>query len=75
MDLTIIRNRLDAAREQYHKLMTGKAARVLVDQNGERIEYTSVSSSSLLRYIRDLEAIIERETRGRNSSGPLRFIW
>ena len=75
MDLTIIRNRLDTAREQYHKLMTGKAARVLVDQNGERIEYTSVSSSSLLRYIRDLEAIIDRETRGRNSSGPLRFIW
>lgn len=75
MDLTVIRERLVHARDQYHKLMMGKATRVLVDQNGERIEYTAVSAASLLKYIRDLEAMLDTASRGGRSVGPLRFVW
>lgn len=75
MDTTVILERLTHAREQYHKLMTGKAARVLVDQNGERIEYTAISADSLRKYIQDLEAALVARAGGRRFPGPLRFRW
>lgn len=46
---------LTDARKQYHLLATGKQAKVLVDQNGERVEYTSASLTRLAAYISDLE--------------------
>lgn len=46
---------LEDARKQYHLIATGKQAKVLVDQNGERIEYTSANLSKLAAYIADLE--------------------
>lgn len=46
---------LTDARDKYHKLMTGTLARVFVDQNGERVEYTATNASVLLSYIRELE--------------------
>ena len=47
--------RLDAAEAAYDKLMSGKAVRVLVDQNGERIEFTPANASRLAAYIVDLQ--------------------
>lgn len=43
------------ARKQYHLLLTGQAAVVYVDQNGERIEFRPASAGKLAEYIRDLE--------------------
>ena len=51
----ILQARLDAAEAAYDKLMSGKAVRVLVDQNGERIEFTSANASRLAAYIVDLQ--------------------
>lgn len=53
-----LQTRLAAARAAYHRLMTGQSARVVVDQNGERLEFTSVSASGLAAYIADLTAQI-----------------
>ena len=53
-----LQTRLAAARAAYDRLLTGKAARVVVDQNGERIEFTSVSASSLGAYIARLQSEI-----------------
>lgn len=75
MEIAVIRERLDKAREQYHKLMMGKASRVMVDQNGERVEYTAVSAASLMAYIRDLEGKLDTASRGGRAVGPLRFVW
>lgn len=76
VDTAIIRERLDRAREQYDKLMTGRAARVLVDQNGERVEITAIKAADLAAYIRDLEAQIDFATGARRRvSGPLYFVW
>ena len=47
--------RLDAAEAAYDKLMSGKAVRVLVDQNGERIEFTPANAGRLAAYIVDLQ--------------------
>ena len=51
-----VQQKLDEARAAYHDLMTGKSARVVVDQNSERVEFTSVNRASLYAYIRELEA-------------------
>ena len=51
----ILQARLDAAEAAYDKLMSGKAVRVLVDQNGERIEFTPANAGRLAAYIVDLQ--------------------
>lgn len=43
------------AKTQYHLLVTGQQAKVYVDQNGERVEYTAANRSALLSYIQGLE--------------------
>lgn len=74
MDKDTARLRLTQARDQYHKLMMGKAQRVLVDQNGERVEYTATSVNGLKAYIRELEEFLDPATSARGR-GPLRFMW
>lgn len=49
---------LDEARKAYHALMTGTSARVLVDQNGERVEFVAANKASLYNYILQLEAAL-----------------
>ncbi len=51
------------ARCQYHLLMTGQAAVVYVDQNGERVEFRPASAALLADYIRDLERQLAGRTR------------
>lgn len=50
-----IQDRLTAAEAAYHQLMIGQSARVVVDQNGERVEYTPANSTKLSAYINDLK--------------------
>jgi hypothetical protein len=59
---------LTDARKQYHLLATGKQAKVLVDQNGERIEYSVASMTRLASYIADLERQLGQGT----PLGPMR---
>ncbi|WP_425962742.1 gpW family head-tail joining protein [Rhizobium nepotum] len=48
--------RLDEAKAALHDLMTGRAVRVVVDQNGERVEYSVANRANLSAYIAMLEA-------------------
>ena len=66
----ILQARLDAAEAAYDKLMSGKAVRVLVDQNGERIEYVQASAARLAAYILDLK----RQLGIGGGMGPLN-VW
>lgn len=50
----VIQARLDGAEDAYDKLMRGKSVRVLVDQNGERIEFTPATLPNLRVYIAEL---------------------
>ncbi len=43
------------AEAAYHKLVTGQAVRVYVDQNGERVEYAMANAGRLLAYIQNLK--------------------
>lgn len=46
---------LHEARAAYHRLMLGLSPRVVVDQNGERVEYTAANAPRLQQYIAGLE--------------------
>ena len=58
------------AEVKLHQLLTGQLARVFVDQNGERVEYTATNAKALRIYINELRA--EDNTR---PLGPLRMIF
>lgn len=63
---------LKDAREKYHLLLTGQAVRVVVDQNGERVEFTAASKSFLGEYINQLE--IDLGVAKVSSRSPIGFF-
>lgn len=65
-----LQEQLDDAKAQYHLLVTGQQARVYVDQNGERVEYTAANRASLLAYIERLE----RQIAATKNPGPMRIV-
>lgn len=61
---------LREAKDALHLLNIGQSPRVFVDQNGERVEYTSANDGKLRAYIAQIEGRLSA-TEGR---GPLGFI-
>lgn len=68
--------RITEANDAYHDLMTGKSLRTLVDQNGERMEFTVINRDALRNYITALEHQYETEFgSGRTKPvGPMRIF-
>jgi hypothetical protein len=56
---------LDDAEKAYNDLMLGRSPRVVVDQNGERVEFTPARKADLYAYIQQL-----RSELGLNSPAP-----
>lgn len=52
--------------------MTGKSVRVLVDQNGERVEFSPANSFRLAAYIEELKRVLGVTGQ---VSGPMRVIF
>jgi hypothetical protein len=50
--------RLAEAEQAYHDFRMGNSARVFVDQNGERIEYSSTNITGLRSYILELKSLL-----------------
>lgn len=50
--------RLTEAQKAYHQLVTGQSARVVVDQNGERVEFTAARKTDLYNYIASLQSAL-----------------
>lgn len=67
--------KLVEAEAAYHELMLGRAPSVVVDQNGERVEYTRARKADLLAYIADLRDLIAQEGGATIKRGPLRMIF
>lgn len=67
--------RLAEAKAAYHQLLTGTKARVIVDQNGERVEFTTPNIAVLSAYIARLEADCAPCTGLGRASGPLGFYF
>lgn len=65
----IYEERLTSAEGALHDLMTGQAARVFVDQNGERVEYAVANAQRLRSYIFELRVALGKQVAG----GPMTF--
>lgn len=66
---------LDEARTAYHKLQTGILARVVVDQNGERVEFTAANRQDLYDYIQRLEGLLGTPGVVPPNIGPAGFFF
>lgn len=54
----LYQTRLTKAETAYDELMTGKAVKRFVDQNGETVEYTSANATALASYIESLKQLL-----------------
>lgn len=70
---------LKDAMDAYNQLNIGGSVRVVVDQNGERVEYTAANRQSLWAYILRLQNAINSPDPCRaffgTPSRPARFIF
>lgn len=67
---------LTEARAAYHSLSTGTMARVIVDQNGQRVEFAPANMTKLYTYIQELERLLAGEAgTPAVSRGPARFVF
>jgi hypothetical protein len=70
-----LEQKIAQAQEAYHLLLTGRSARVVVDQNGERVEFTAANRASLYSYIRELEAQLPSAPTVPTRYGPATFTF
>lgn len=59
-----LQDQLAAAQLAYGNLLTGASPRVVVDQNGERVEYVAASAPRLYAYIQTLISQINAAANG-----------
>lgn len=70
-----IEDQLRQARSAYHALMTGTMPRVVVDQNGERVEFVAANRQALYSHIQKLEAQLGSYDSRCAVSGPAGFLF
>lgn len=61
--MATVAEKLADAEAAYHELLLGRSARVFVDQNGERVEFTAANRPALAQYIADLKAQLNGVSR------------
>lgn len=61
------------AEQAYHSLQTGTMPRVVVDQNGQRVEFTATNKAALYQYIADLKSQVPNADLP--FSGPAQFLF
>ncbi|UDY80380.1 putative head-to-tail joining protein [Achromobacter phage AXY1] len=69
--------RLKEAELAYHQLVMGGGIRVIKDQNGEQVEYTSANRQALYSYILQLRSLLGVGPCGSEAqpTRPLTFIF
>jgi membrane protease subunit (stomatin/prohibitin family) len=70
-----VQARLDEAVAAYHQLTTGQSARVVVDQNGERVEFVAANSAKLASYITSLRMQLAPTGCALQALAPAQFMF
>ena len=73
----LLMQRLKEAELAYHQLVMGGGIRVIKDQNGEQVEYTSANRQALYSYILQLRSLLGIGPCGTEAAPtrPLTFIF
>lgn len=71
-DLAQLQTWLAEAQNAYHTVVIGGGVTVVVDQNGERVEYSRANADRLGKYIASLQAQINSLLGVAVTGGPLR---
>ena len=74
-DLAQLQAWLVEAQNAYHTVMLGGGVTVVVDQNGERVEYGRANATALAKYIATLQAQINPLLGVAVTGGPLRPLF
>lgn len=75
-DIPALNAQLKDAETAYHELLLGRSARVIIDMNGERVEFVGANKGNLYSYILQLRADIARCTGDTNVvRGPAGFTF
>lgn len=72
---TALRAQISDAESKYHQLLTGTMPRVIVDQNGERVEFAAANSQRLYSYIASLKALLPGEFISPIAHKPIGFFF
>ena len=70
-----LRIRIASLEKQYDDLLSGRAVKRFVDQNGEQVEYTTANTDRLLAYIQSLKADLNCAFAKRYKARPMGFIF
>lgn len=71
-DLAQLETWLQEAENAYHTVAIGGGVTVVVDQNGERVEYSRANLAALGKYVATLQAKINSLKGVAVTGGPLR---
>lgn len=61
--------------QDYRDIISGNKARVIVDQNGERVEFTSANIARLYQYIVEQKALLNPCAGRRRPNRPMGFVF
>ena len=62
-------------RSEYAALVSGNKARIIVDQNGERIEFTAANAARLYALIQEAAACLGSGTGPKRPNRPMGFFF
>lgn len=66
---------LTEMRADYAALVSGNKARVIVDQNGERVEFTAANAVRLYALIQEAETCLSSGTGIKRANRPMGFFF
>lgn len=61
--------------QDYRDIISGNKARVIVDQNGERVEFTSANIARLYQYIVEQKSLLNPCAGRRRPNRPMGFVF
>jgi hypothetical protein len=70
-----IRVRITKLEEAYDAIVSGKALKRFIDQNGESVEYNTGNLAQLLKLINELKSMIDCSFNRRYKPRPVGFVF
>ena len=74
-EIAAIKARIVKLEAAYDDILSGKAIKRFVDQNGEQVEYTAANAAKLLAFINELKSMIDCNFARSYKPRPVGFVF